>query len=104
MKGVYGENLISVALKTPNGFRGMSYRKLSPKYDWWQDRYEHSYEWFKEQFQKTVLDELDVHDVVKKLGEDAILCCWEKDDTFCHRHIIADWIREAGYIIEEYSD
>lgn len=103
MKGVYGENLVSIAGKTPDGFRGSIYKKLAPKYDWWMEwKYEnHDDVWYVEKYKETVLSQLDPHEVVKKLGEDAILCCYETPEKFCHRHLIAEWLREAGYDIEE---
>ena len=27
--------------------------------------------------------------------------CWEKPGDFCHRHLVADWLRNAGYEISE---
>ena len=50
-----------------------------------------------------ILDKLDPHEVYKELGEDATLLCYEKPDDFCHRHLVAKWLREAGYDIQEYE-
>ena len=33
----------------------------------------------------------DVNDVYNAL-KGKVICCWEKPDDFCHRHIILDWI------------
>lgn len=30
-----------------------------------------------------------------------VLLCYEKSSTFCHRHLVAEWLRIAGYSIEE---
>lgn len=29
------------------------------------------------------------------------LLCYEKPDDFCHRHLVADWLRKNGYECEE---
>jgi len=42
--------------------------------------------------------------VLKDLGNDAILLCYEGKDKFCHRHIVAKWLREGGIQIEELDD
>lgn len=39
-----------------------------------------------------------------KLGEmlqGKCIACFEKPQSFCHRHIIAEWFREVGYEVEE---
>lgn len=30
-----------------------------------------------------------------------ILCCFEKPSDFCHRHILAQWLKDNGYECEE---
>lgn len=30
-----------------------------------------------------------------------VLLCFEKSDDFCHRHIVAKWLKEAGFECEE---
>ena len=35
--------------------------------------------------------------------EDIALVCYEKPGDFCHRHLVADWLNEAGYQCEEYK-
>jgi uncharacterized protein (DUF488 family) len=37
----------------------------------------------------------------KKHASQATLLCWEKPGDFCHRHLVADWLRNAGYEISE---
>jgi len=29
-----------------------------------------------------------------RLGEDAILLCWENSGVFCHRRLVAEWFEE----------
>lgn len=38
-------------------------------------------------------------------GNDVAMCCYEKPDDFCHRHILAEWLSErTDYQIEEYQN
>ena len=51
------------------------------------------------------LDILDKEDIKEKLlqFDNPILLCYEKDG-FCHRHIVADWIREnLNLDVKEYE-
>ena len=37
-------------------------------------------------------------------GNDCALCCFEKPDEFCHRHLIAEWLNETLRLnVTEYS-
>jgi uncharacterized protein (DUF488 family) len=31
------------------------------------------------------------------------LVCYEKPTDFCHRHLVADWLKEHGYECEEFK-
>ncbi len=96
-------NLVSIASKTPTGFKGREYKILAPKYDWWIEWKTKglSNKWYIDHYYSTVLNNLDPLKVYKDLGDDAILLCYERPEKFCHRHIVASWLREAGYLIEE---
>lgn len=32
-----------------------------------------------------------------------VLLCWEKPGDFCHRHIISDWLMNAGFEVKEWD-
>jgi hypothetical protein len=38
---------------------------------------------------------------VSLVGEDIVLLCWEKPPKDCHRALVAEWLREAGFEVEE---
>jgi len=102
IRNLYGANLVSIALKTPPGFKGTVYTKLAPTYDLlikWKNGNMTEEEYIKEY--KLILNKLDPHKVYRQLGEDAILLCYEKSGDFCHRHIVAKWFNNAGYNVEE---
>jgi hypothetical protein len=60
-------------------------------------------------YQRLVLDQLSPYDVVNNLKNmagynDVALVCYEKSGDFCHRHLVAKWLRNAGYEVEEWKD
>ena len=94
---------VSIAGACPPFFEGRQFKKLAPKY-WFFQQYkkdgdEQSYI---ECYQKEVLDALDAQQVYDDLGSNAILLCWEGKGKFCHRHLVADWFyKELGITVEE---
>ncbi len=55
---------------------------------------------YTEKYNKQLLT-LDINKVLADLGKQAILLCYEPPTQFCHRHLVADWIRSYGIEIEE---
>jgi hypothetical protein len=98
--------LVSIAGAAPEGFAGAQYRKLAPKYDWWKKWRDEklSDEWYIEKYNDTVLSSLNPIDVLKELGDDRILLCWEDPGKFCHRHLIAEWLNKSGAAVSELTD
>lgn len=62
-----------------------------------EDHDENAYE---KNYRKEVLDKLDPAAVAKEL-DGKVLCCYEKSDNFCHRHLVAAWLRENGFECRE---
>lgn len=58
-----------------------------------------------QQFSKAYLDKLNrigVEWIKRNVPEGSILVCYEKSSSFCHRHILAKWLKENGVECEEY--
>jgi len=106
---------ISICGKAPEWYKGLQYKKLAPKYNFfmeWKKTYDNNY--YIEHFQKEVLDVLKPNDVVNQLYALAgnykginylpefALVCYEKPSDFCHRHLVADWLNKAGFEVKEY--
>lgn len=101
---------ISICGKSPDWWEGLKYPALAPKYWWWriwkdEDKGE---DWYTQKYMSTVLDCLMPISVVsdlKALAEDhdIALVCYEKPGDFCHRHLVAQWLRDAGYSVEEWE-
>jgi len=68
-------------------------------------------DYYIEHFQKEVLDGLDATTVNKELnnlvpninGKDIALICYEKPSDFCHRHLVAEWLKQNGFQCEEWK-
>lgn len=58
-----------------------------------EDEYTHRY-------YDEVLSKLDPKIIGNKF-ENKVLLCYEGLGKFCHRHIVADWLRDAGFVVEE---
>ena len=103
---------IAICAKPPSGYKGPVYRALAPKYDFfkkWQITKDN--EEFTENYIAQVLKQLNPIRVVADLyyqvnaapcSCDIALVCYEKSTDFCHRHLVAGWLRDNGYACEEW--
>lgn len=63
------------------------------------------------EYKEQVLGKLKPIDIINKIRKlsvengfkEVVLLCYERPNDFCHRHLVAEWLREAGYNIEEYK-
>lgn len=105
---------ISICGKAPNWYKGLQYKKLAPKYDFfmkWKENHDNDY--YIKCFNEQVLDKLKSEGVVAELSkmagnsnnnfEHICLICYEKPSDFCHRHLVADWLNEEGFKCEEWQ-
>ena len=107
---------ISICGKAPDWYKGLQYKKLAPKYDFfmkWKETHDDDY--YVQQYYEQVLNKLNVLDVVNDLidlvkttgsllGKNICLICYEKPEAFCHRHLVADWLISNGFACEEYNN
>lgn len=93
---------ISICGKAPNGYSGLQYKKLAPKYDFfmkWKQNHDNDY--YVKCFNEQVLAPLNPQTVLQELknmanSKDIALICYEKPTDFCHRHLVSSWFRENG--------
>jgi len=98
----------SICGKAPAGYKGFQYKKLAPKYDFfmeWKRTGDNDY--YIKCFKEQVLNKLNADEVISEMidphsGVDIALVCYEKPNDFCHRHLVAEWLRENGYRCEEF--
>lgn len=101
------DNLVCVAGYAPKFYYDTDgakfYPDLAPRREWWRtwhDKFKddpesaESQAWYERQYQGTVLSKLNPREVLEKLGDKAVMLCYETPDKFCHRHIIAWWLSE----------
>jgi uncharacterized protein YeaO (DUF488 family) len=88
----------------------MKYKKLVPPWyvvkDYQSDHDEMKYT---QRYEELILDHLDASKVYADLermsgGNDVALVCYEKTGGFCHRHLVAEWLKKAGYDVDEWEE
>ena len=95
---------VSIARKTPKGFPGKKCSVLAPGWELLSDYKTGKIDDAKytERYKAEILAKIPPENVAHAL-DGKILLCWEKPDKFCHRHIVAEWLREAGFDVDEVS-
>lgn len=98
-------NGVAICLYEPKWWKGECFKALAPTariLQWWKEspQDEKSKRIYEKLYCRDVLGHLNVHDVARAL-EGKVLLCYEKPDEFCHRHIVAKWLRDNGYECEE---
>ena len=105
---------ISICGKAPDWYKGLQYKKLAPKYDFfmkWKENHDNDY--YIKCFNEQVLSKLNVAHVILDFSrmvsvynlDEASVCliCYEKPTDFCHRHLVADWLNKNGFKCEEWK-
>lgn len=93
---------VSIARYTPKGIVVDGYPVLYPPADllWAYKQGQINQEQYAEWYTKAVLNKINSEVVANDLC-DKVMLCYEKSDSFCHRHIVAQWLRYNGYECEE---
>ena len=101
---------IAICGKSPNWYNGIEYKKLAPKFNFfqeWKKNGDNNY--YIEHFNSEVLNKLSAAAVYEELealcdGQACALICYEKPSDFCHRHLVADWLTKNGIPCEEWNN
>jgi len=93
---------VAISRGIPRGWQGRRCKALAPPRDLIKIM---EPERFIPLYRAHVLDKLDPMKVIRDLGGDNfILLCWEPPGEFCHRRVVAAWMRkETGILIEELN-
>lgn len=116
---------ISICGKAPDWYKGLQYKKLAPKYDFFMEwKKTHDNDYYMKCFKEQVTDKLNVYETVYDLYEkigiyldetgidftsksvnDTHICliCYEKPMDFCHRHLVAKWLNDNNFKCEEWK-
>jgi hypothetical protein len=90
-------------------WEGKSYPLLYPSaglLKWWKSLPKESqYDiYYREQYERGYYQEtlsLLNPDIIAAELEGKVLLCYEKSEDFCHRHLVAKWLRCYGYEVKE---
>lgn len=82
------------------GYKGDSYPKLAPKWDFWEKWHnnigvipeEENNRFYIKEYYDQVLSKLDPEKVYNDLRYYTVMLCYEEPTEFCHRHIVAAWL------------
>lgn len=91
----------------PKWFRGRQYDPLKP--EWYMIRIARNggqagEARYIELYNEKILAPLDPFKVIEDLGDDAILLCYEEPGEFCHRRLVADWLKTTtGLWVPEWK-
>ena len=80
-------------------YEGECYLKLAPKKDFWKIWHsnigkipeEENNKYYVKEYYKCVLSKLNPNEVYDEVNN-SILLCYENNEDFCHRHIVAAWL------------
>ena len=99
---------VSIAGYAPDDYKGIQFKTLAPKYSWWKEWHDNklSNDWYIAKYQETVLNKLNPKVIANRLhafGDNVILLCYEPPEEFCHRKLVANWLRASGTPVYEYN-
>jgi hypothetical protein len=84
-------NAVAISQGIPNWYNGRRYKPLAPS---WDIIHTKDPEHYKKRYCQEVLSKLDPKQVATEL-DGCILLCHEKDSTYCHRRMVAEWLEAA---------
>lgn len=90
---------VSICLYPPRWFNGIRIKSVAPTSSILFAKNQTT-ERYVERFKDEVISRVDPRQFFENLksicgGKDVALCCFEKPDEFCHRHIVADWLNNS---------
>ena len=83
---------VAITRGIPKWYQGRVYQDLAPQ--GWMLKIADKDE-FERVFYRNVLVHRDPQKVLRDLGDDAVLLCYEGPDKWCHRHMVAEWLSAA---------
>ena len=113
---------VAICAGVPSWYTGSVYSKLAPPYELlMQWKCDHNNDNYEECFNEVVLNKLEIirvlddlqlmlpDDIRRKMQSPVYhssdyhiaLVCYEKPTDFCHRHIVADWLKRHGCLCRE---
>ena len=102
---------VAISGKVPDFYMGVKYPVFAPRYDMFQrwkngtitnEDYMKEYKEYLDTLERgTIQADLDPYNAE---GSSLIFLCYEKSGDFCHRHILAEWLKDNfNYEVKEYE-
>ena len=93
---------VAISRGIPRGWQGRRYKALAPPRDLIKIM---EPERFIALYRAQVLDKLDPMQVIREMGGyNFIMVCFEPPGEFCHRRVVAAWLRKrTGVLVEEFN-
>jgi len=94
-KSYKGNNGIAICLYPPLNWSGPTFSKLAPDKDTFFKKKTNQIteEEYEQQYNTRVLSKLEPSDIYNEL-KDKVLLCYEDSNEFCHRFLVAKWIKQ----------
>lgn len=86
---------VAICRGIPKWYTGKTYQDLAPS---WGLVKETDMVVYEQKYMSEVLAKLDpqkVLDDLMAMSQNPILLCYEKPEDYCHRHLVAKWLRES---------
>lgn len=93
---------VSISGRAPEFYKGIEYRKLAPKYNFFIEYKKNQDEsYYVSHYYEEVLNKLECRNVISELsslsnGKDIVLLCYENSRSFCHRFLVSEWFSKNG--------
>ena len=99
------DRAVAICLYPPKGWTGLVAKELCPSkslLEWWKNCKQTPLDvgTYTKRYYKETLSKLDPDEIYKKYNN-KLLVCFESYDKFCHRHLVAEWLRENGHKCNE---
>ena len=105
-------NIVPVAISQfpPDWYKGKKLRRLAPSQELLRlyKSGQITEDGYVERYKTETLSQFDPRTLCQNLydyfgGKDVCLMCFEKPGDFCHRHLVSEWFRDAGYDAREWA-
>lgn len=93
-KSYKGSDGVAICLYPPLNWKGEVYMELAPSKSTFFEKKANKIDEaeYEKRFYNETLSKLDPQEIYNKF-KDKVLLCWEPSGEFCHRRIIAKWIK-----------
>lgn len=117
--------VVSICGKAPDSYHGVEFKRLAPKKEFFMEwKKNHDNEFYCKNYKELVTDKQDPYQIIEDMinflpaeiqqiikSSDLpiwknpdfhiVMVCYEIPSDFCHRHLAADWMCEAGIPVKE---